>query len=93
MTRKIFLEKDHPVRADFIDPDALWIIQKLQEAGYLAYIVGGGVRDLLFNERPKDFDITTSAKPEEIKALFRKACILIGKRFRLAHIRFCSKII
>ncbi len=55
-------------------------------------MVGGGVRDLLLKQKPKDFDISTSAKPEEIRSLFRNA-ILIGRRFRLAHIRFGKKII
>ena len=67
-------------------------MQKLREAGFIAYLVGGSVRDLLLERDPKDFDISTSAKPEEIKCLFRN-CILIGKRFRLAHIRFGRKII
>lgn len=68
------------------------MIEKLREAGHTAYLVGGGVRDLLLGQSPKDFDVSTSAKPEEIKALFRNA-ILIGRRFRLAHIRFGKKII
>lgn len=68
------------------------MIQKLRQAGHTAYLVGGGVRDLLLGQRPKDFDVSTSAKPEEIKSLFRNA-ILIGRRFRLAHIRFGKKVI
>ncbi len=76
---------------DWIDPHALTIIEKLNEAGFTAYLVGGSVRDLLLRQKPKDFDISTSAKPEEIKRIFRN-CILIGKRFRLAHIRFGRKI-
>lgn len=65
---------------------------KLGQAGFVAYLVGGGVRDLMMGKTPKDFDITTSAKPEEIKRLFSN-CLLIGRRFRLAHIRFGKKII
>jgi poly(A) polymerase len=67
-------------------------MEKLQTAGHIAYLVGGGVRDILLDKRPKDFDISTSAKPEEVKALFRN-CILIGRRFRLAHIRFGKKVL
>ena len=64
----------------------------MNEAGHEAYLVGGGVRDLLLGARPKDFDIATSAKPEEVRALFRN-CRLIGRRFRLAHVRFCREIV
>jgi len=64
----------------------------LNEAGHEAYLVGGGVRDLLLGARPKDFDIATSAKPEEVRALFRN-CRLIGRRFRLAHVRFGREIV
>ena len=58
----------------------------------MAYIVGGGVRDLLLGRRPKDFDIGTDAHPYQIKKLFRN-CFIIGRRFRLAHIRFGTKVI
>jgi len=89
---KIYPLEEHRITPDKIDPHAYYVIQKLRQAGYSAYLVGGGVRDLLLNQRPKDFDISTSAKPEEIRALFRNA-ILIGRRFRLAHVRFGKKII
>jgi poly(A) polymerase len=89
---RIYSVEEHHVSADQIDPNASYVILKLRQAGYKAYLVGGGVRDLLLKQKPKDFDISTSAKPEEIKALFRNA-ILIGRRFRLAHIRFGKKII
>ena len=68
-----------------IDEDAAFVIRRLRRAGYEAYLVGGSVRDLLLSRRPKDFDVATSASPEEIKRLFRR-CRLIGRRFRLAHI-------
>lgn len=77
---------------DDIDPHALDIVVKLQEAGFEAYIVGGGVRDLLLDFHPKDFDIATSAKPEQVRHLF-KNCRLIGRRFRLAHVYFRYHII
>lgn len=67
-------------------------MEKLKAEGFVAYLVGGSVRDILLGHRPKDFDISTSAKPEEIKKIFRN-CILIGRRFRLAHIRFGKKIL
>jgi len=66
------------------------IIEALQKAGYEAYIVGGAVRDLLLGRSPKDFDISTSASPEEVRKVFgRRSCRIIGKRFRLAHV-FCG---
>ena len=92
MQPKIYTSKDHHIRNDHIDPNALTVLRKLHEAGHTAYLVGGGVRDLLMHKRPKDFDISTSAKPEEVKKLFRN-CLLIGRRFRLAHIRFGREII
>ncbi len=64
----------------------------LKDTGFEAYLVGGGVRDLLLELHPKDFDIVTNAKPEEVRKLFR-GCILIGRRFRLAHVRFGREII
>jgi poly(A) polymerase len=67
-------------------------LQKLHENKFDAYLVGGCVRDLLLGKAPKDFDVATNAKPEQIKKLFRN-CILIGRRFRLAHIRFGREII
>lgn len=67
-------------------------MEKLRASNYTAYLVGGSVRDLLLGKKPKDFDISTSAKPEEIKRLFPSS-ILIGKRFRLAHVRFGKKVI
>lgn len=67
-------------------------MEKLKQAGFTAYLVGGSVRDLLLKKKPKDFDISTSAQPEEIKKIFRN-CILVGRRFRLAHIHFGKKIL
>lgn len=78
---------------NLVDRDALQAIHRLKQAGFMAYLVGGGVRDLLLNRTPKDFDISTSARPEEIKRLFGRQCILIGRRFRLAHLRFGHKIL
>jgi tRNA nucleotidyltransferase/poly(A) polymerase len=75
-----------------IDPDADRVVRKLTRAGFKAYLVGGCVRDLLVSRTPKDFDVATSATPNEIKATYRNSRI-IGRRFRLAHVFFGSKII
>jgi poly(A) polymerase len=82
----------HTLSRKDVDPDALKVLYRLKDAGYLAYLVGGGVRDLLLGRRPKDFDIGTDAHPYQIKKLFRN-CFIIGRRFRLAHIRFGTKVI
>ncbi len=79
----------HPLPADRIDPDALKVIRRLTRHGHVAYLVGGGVRDLLLGNKPKDFDVATSARPQEVKRLFRN-CRVIGRRFRLAHILFAG---
>lgn len=92
MQPKIYTFEEHRISSDRIDQHALYVIEKLKQAGHQAYLVGGGVRDLLLNQRPKDFDVSTSAEPDEIRALFRNS-LLIGRRFRLAHIRFGKKII
>jgi len=83
---------EHCISRRDIDPDALKVLYRLLRKGFTAYLVGGGVRDLLLQRHPKDFDISTSAKPGEIKPLFRN-CFLIGRRFRLAHIKYGDKII
>ena len=82
----------HCVSRSDISPSALRVLYRLEKAGFAAYLVGGGVRDLLVQHIPKDFDIATNAHPEEIKPLFPR-CILIGRRFRLAHIHFGREII
>jgi poly(A) polymerase len=81
-----------PIPKELIDPDADKILRRLRRNGHIAYLVGGCVRDLLLGRTPKDFDIATSATPNEIKDLFRNSRI-IGRRFRLAHIFFGQKII
>jgi len=72
---------------DRIDPDAAKVVRRLERSGFQAYLVGGCVRDLLLDGKPKDFDIATSARPEDVRALFRN-CRIIGRRFRLAHVLF-----
>ncbi|MGZ3632877.1 MAG: polynucleotide adenylyltransferase PcnB [Parachlamydiaceae bacterium] len=92
MQLKTYHASEHDIDSRLVDPDACQVIKKLREAGYSAYLVGGGVRDLLIKKIPKDYDISTSARPEQIKQLFHKNCLLIGRRFRLAHIRFGRKV-
>ena len=82
----------HTISRKDISPNALKVLYRLLKAGYQAYIVGGGVRDLLLRKKPKDFDIATNAEPAEIKALFNNARA-IGRRFRIVHIRFGREII
>ena len=83
---------DHVISRRWIGPNALRVLYRLKEAGYRAYLVGGGVRDLLLGREPKDFDVGTDATPGEVKKLFRNSR-LIGRRFRLAHIYFRNEII
>jgi poly(A) polymerase len=80
---------DTGIRPRDIDPDAVRILHRLSRHGHTAYVVGGALRDLLLGIRPKDFDLATSARPHDIKKLFRNA-IVIGRRFRLVHIRFAG---
>lgn len=83
---------EHPISRRDIDPDALKVLYRLQQSNYAAYLVGGSVRDLLLERRPKDFDVGTDAHPYQVKKLFRN-CWIIGRRFRLAHVRFGNKAI
>jgi poly(A) polymerase len=83
---------EHSISRSQIDPDALKVLYRLHQNGYIAYLVGGSVRDLLLGRKPKDFDIGTSAHPYQVKRLFRN-CWIIGRRFRLAHVRFGPKTI
>src|SRR3954464_16060591 len=83
---------EHTISRSDVDPDALKVLYRLHEHHYIAYLVGGSVRDLLLNRRPKDFDIGTSAHPHQVKKLFRN-CWIIGRRFRLAHVKFGTQTI
>jgi len=88
----VYTRPEHCISRKNIDPDALKVLYRLDSLGYTAYLVGGGVRDLLMGRKPKDFDVGTSASPPEVKRAFRN-CFLIGRRFRLAHVRFGDKVI
>jgi poly(A) polymerase len=87
VTPRILSRTEHPISRKNIDPDALRILYRLHNHGFLAYLVGGCVRDLLLGKTPKDFDAATDAHPRQIRDLFRNSR-LIGRRFRLAHVYF-----
>lgn len=88
----ILPRSEHCISRAQIDKDALKVLYRLHQAGYLAYLVGGSVRDLLLRRQPKDFDVVTNAHPHQIKQLFRNA-FLVGRRFRLVHVIFRDKYI
>ncbi|KEY91226.1 poly(A) polymerase [Candidatus Photodesmus blepharus] len=88
----IITHKKHNISFKKISKNALKVLCRLQKAGFEVYFVGGGVRDLLLERIPKDFDVTTNATPEQIKRLF-KNCRLIGRRFRLAHVVFGRDVV
>lgn len=92
LSLNIITRQEHNVSRKKISDNALKVLYRLHGAGFDAYLVGGGVRDLLLGQQPKDFDIATNATPEQIRQLF-KNCRLIGRRFRLAHIMFGRDII
>jgi poly(A) polymerase len=84
----ILIPRDkHPISRKRIDEEALKVLYRLHRHGFLAYLVGGSVRDLLLGKVPKDFDVATNAHPHEINALFKNSRI-IGRRFRLVHVFF-----
>ena len=83
---------EHNVSRKDMDPDALKVLYRLIRNGYTAYLVGGGVRDLLLGRVPKDFDVATNARPRQLRKLFRNS-FLVGRRFRLVHVKFGGNII
>jgi poly(A) polymerase len=84
---RILPRAEHPISRGYIDPDALRVLYRLHRAGFKAYLVGGSVRDLMTGRTPKDFDVGTDARPQEVRRLFRNSRV-IGRRFRLVHILF-----
>ncbi|ABE56448.1 poly(A) polymerase [Shewanella denitrificans OS217] len=92
MRLDIISRDGHDISRRQISENALKVLYRLNKSGYKAYLVGGGVRDILLGLEPKDFDVVTNATPDEIKALFRN-CRLVGRRFRLAHIVFGRDVI
>jgi poly(A) polymerase len=89
---RVVARAEHSLSRRDVDPDALRVLYRLRQYDHTAYLVGGSVRDLLIGRRPKDFDIGTSAHPYQVKKLFRN-CWIIGRRFRLAHVKFGTKVI
>src|SRR4051812_3840163 len=89
---RVIPRAEHTLSRADCDPDALKVLYRLRQGNHIAYLVGGSVRDLLIGRRPKDFDIGTSAHPYQVKKLFRN-CWIIGRRFRLAHVKFGTKVI
>ncbi len=86
----IITPDEHPIRHHMIDKDAMHVLRVLRDNGYSGYLVGGGVRDLYLGKTPKDFDISTDARPGQIRKLFRNSRT-IGRRFRLVQILFRGK--
>ena len=89
---KIIPRSGHGISRADISQSALKVLYRLDKAGYQAFLVGGGVRDLLIGLKPKDFDVATNATPEEVRKLFGNSR-LIGRRFKLAHVRFGREVI
>jgi len=89
---RVLPRSEHTLSRKNIDPEALKVLYRLKHGGAVVYLVGGGVRDLLLGRTPKDFDISTSAHPQQVKKLFRN-CFVIGRRFRLCHVRFGNKVV
>jgi poly(A) polymerase len=90
---KIIPRAEHFISRNQIDKSVLDVLYTLLRSGYEAYLVGGGLRDLLLGLEPKDFDVVTNATPDQIKAVFRGRCRLIGRRFRLAHVHVGGHVI
>ncbi|QLF94401.1 polynucleotide adenylyltransferase PcnB [Pseudomonas sp. ABC1] len=91
-TPAILSSRQHALKRSEISRNAVNVVERLQQAGYQAYVVGGCVRDLLLNMAPKDYDVATSATPEQVRAQFRNARV-IGRRFKLVHVHFGREII
>lgn len=89
---RIIPRSEHSISRKDISENALKVLYRLHRAGYAAFIVGGGVRDLLLGLHPKDFDVATDASPDEIRSIFRN-CRIIGRRFRLAHVHFGPEVV
>jgi poly(A) polymerase len=87
----VYTRDEHRINNGNVDRDAVFIVSRLKAAGFESYIVGGAVRDLMLDKKPKDFDIVTGATPAHIKKLFRNSRI-IGRRFRLVHVYFGPRI-
>ena len=89
---KIIAFKNHRISPDLISPAAQKVCETLQQHGFAAYLVGGAVRDLLLGREPKDFDVATGARPEQVRGIFRRSRIL-GRRVRLVHVMIGAETI
>jgi poly(A) polymerase len=89
---RIIPRAEHNISRSDISSNALRVLYRLKDAGFQAFLVGGGVRDVMLGRHPKDFDVATNALPDEVRALFRN-CRLVGRRFRLAHVIFGREVI
>ncbi len=92
MQAQILPREEHRISRKKINRNVLRTLYRLRDNGFIAYLIGGCVRDLLLERTPKDFDIATDARPGQIKRLFRN-CRLVGRRFRLAHLHFADEIL
>jgi poly(A) polymerase len=88
----IIARQEHGISRKLMSPNALRTLYRLRDNGFVGYLVGGCVRDLLLGREPKNFDVVTNATPNEVKRMFRN-CRLIGRRFRLAHLHYQDEII
>lgn len=88
----VISQDQHKIDPRRLSRNAVSVVNRLQDSGYSAYLVGGCIRDMLLEAQPKDFDVATSAKPEQVKRLFNNAMI-IGRRFRIVHVRFGREVI
>ncbi len=86
-SREPIVHRASGIHPSALDADAVRVVERLQSSGFEAYLVGGCVRDLLLGRQPKDFDVATSARPRQIRRVFRN-CRIIGRRFKLAHVVF-----
>ncbi|MBR9885198.1 MAG: polynucleotide adenylyltransferase PcnB [Oceanospirillales bacterium] len=91
-SKRVIAESEHRIPRQKLDDNAMKVVYRLQDEGYDAFLVGGCIRDLLLGMQPKDFDVATSAHPEEAEELFRRSR-LIGRRFKLLHVRFGRELI
>ena len=91
--KNIITAQEAKISNSDISEKALQVVQDLQDAGYQAYLVGGCVRDLLLKKKPKDFDVSTDATPDQIKSTFKRNARIIGRRFKLVHVRFGYEVI
>ena len=90
--KRVIPESEHRIPRQRLDDNAMKVVYRLHDAGYDSFLVGGCIRDLLLGEKPKDFDVATSAHPEEAVELFHRGR-LIGRRFKLLHVRFGRELI